>query len=576
MARKMSASAISDVIDRNLRKFKKPGVLTVRPGYQITAGWITAKPAIVATVNKKRQNVPAAQRLPAEVQGVPVDVREATGVQRLRHVDPAAYTVAQAHMRPEFREPAWRNERDVATGKTVTQPSPTTGKSLKHNVKPQLPYKPPKGLPLSPVTAPMSIIAYATPDAQVTPLKTFLAATKTTLTVAMYDFTSAEILAATEAAIKPKLPFTMVLDHPPRNPTANQTDDVTRADLLKVDSAAQIDWALTRTDPVATQWIFPTAYHIKVAVRDSNTFWLSSGNFNVSNQPDFRSTKPKSGTLANSDRDWHLIITHAGLAKLFEGFILNDFKVASGYQSQGSSAVHTAIRTAMKKLQKAQNESAKPPSDAQLAKFALGKPQVFKNVPVTVQPLLTPDQSGGKTLYVSQVVKLISTAQTSVYMQTQYVHPSDKAGDAEFMTLIAALQDAIKRGLDVRLITSQYENTAQWLEKLKPFGLDEVLRIQQRVHNKGIVVDTKRVMVSSENWSADGTLRNRDAGVIIDSVPIATYFQAIFMDDWTNRAKKSVVDISRPSKTTSTSKKTSKKKSTGKTGRAKQSSAKRR
>ena len=33
-------------------------------------------------------------------------------------------------------------------------------------------------------------------------------------------------------------------------------------------------------------WIFRTAYHIKVAVRDHSTFWLSSGNWNNSNQPE--------------------------------------------------------------------------------------------------------------------------------------------------------------------------------------------------------------------------------------------------------------------------------------------------
>jgi len=46
------------------------------------------------------------------------------------------------------------------------------------------------------------------------------------------------------------------------------------------------------------------------------------------------------------------------------------------------------------------------------------------------------------------------------------------------------------------------------------YALDQVLRIQERVHSKGLVVDSKVVMVSGENWSADGTLRNRDADLI--------------------------------------------------------------
>jgi phosphatidylserine/phosphatidylglycerophosphate/cardiolipin synthase-like enzyme len=129
-------------------------------------------------------------------------------------------------------------------------------------------------------------------------------------------------------------------------------------------------------------------------------------------------------------------------------------------------------------------------------------------------------------------------------MQTQYVHPSDKPADKDFMLLVTALSDAHKKGLDVRLITSEFESTGQWIEKLKEFDLDQVLRIQQGVHNKGIVVDTKTVMVSSQNWSADGCLRNRDAGLIIEQADIAAYFEKIFLDDWVNRAKEKVTDKS--------------------------------
>jgi phosphatidylserine/phosphatidylglycerophosphate/cardiolipin synthase-like enzyme len=54
------------------------------------------------------------------------------------------------------------------------------------------------------------------------------------------------------------------------------------------------------------------------------------------------------------------------------------------------------------------------------------------------------------------------------------------------------------------------------------------------------------VLVSSQNWSADGTLRNRDAGVIIENADIAKYFEAIFLDDWNLRADVKIVDVSQP------------------------------
>jgi phosphatidylserine/phosphatidylglycerophosphate/cardiolipin synthase-like enzyme len=125
------------------------------------------------------------------------------------------------------------------------------------------------------------------------------------------------------------------------------------------------------------------------------------------------------------------------------------------------------------------------------------------------------------------------------------------------MLLVNALADAHKQGLEVRLITSEYENTAQWVEKMKDLRLDEVLKIQDRVHNKGIVVDSEVAMVSSQNWSSAGVLRNRDAGVIIRNEEVAKYFEAIFLDDWANRANKKLVDVSHPA--TKATKKTAKK-----------------
>ncbi|MGE0460694.1 MAG: phospholipase D-like domain-containing protein [Vicinamibacterales bacterium] len=74
------------------------------------------------------------------------------------------------------------------------------------------------------------------------------------------------------------------------------------------------------------------------------------------------------------------------------------------------------------------------------------------------------------------------------------------------------------------------------IELLHKAGLSGVLRIQDRVHNKGIVVDSGTILVSSQNWSGDGTLRNRDAGVIICHAGIARYFEQIFLQDWEKRA----------------------------------------
>jgi hypothetical protein len=42
------------------------------------------------------------------------------------------------------------------------------------------------------------------------------------------------------------------------------------------------------------------------------------------------------------------------------------------------------------------------------------------------------------------------------------------------------------------------------------------------------------VVISSQNWSQAGVRQNRDAGMIIESAPIAQYFQKVFSIDLGN------------------------------------------
>jgi phosphatidylserine/phosphatidylglycerophosphate/cardiolipin synthase-like enzyme len=80
-------------------------------------------------------------------------------------------------------------------------------------------------------------------------------------------------------------------------------------------------------------------------------------------------------------------------------------------------------------------------------------------------------------------------------------------------------------------------SAADKIRKLVEAGFNEaVFRTQRNIHNKGIVVDGEKVLVSSANWSGDGVLRNRDAGLIIFNREIATYYQNAFLFDWDNRA----------------------------------------
>jgi hypothetical protein len=534
-----SAAAIDRIIRRNLGKLTRHGVLSVRPGFEITQHRLTGRVAIVATVHTKTRDLPAADLLPQSVGGIRVDVREATPQQRLRASDPAAASLTQAFGRPENAEPQWPYERELPGGRLLKRSGST------QLAKAKIPYAPAPGQALAPMTLTTTITACVSPDAGFATLTGFLGATRKSLVVGMYDFTSGPLLREFVSVLTGKKTLQLVLDNPAPNPTRNQTDSQTVAALeAALKGRARIVRALTKSDALVTAWIFPSAYHIKVIVRDNSALWLSSGNLNNSNEPDPTSSP------ATLDRDWHVIIESPALAALFTAYLDQDFASAKGHQASAGPAASTsaastsappalgeAIADAAAKLAAVTNPV--PPRRTAPTPPAVTAASTFKNVPVTITPLLTPDNLASdpsQGQYLATMLALIGKARKSLYIQLQYIESSTTTGD--YTQLLQAIAARIKAGVDVRLIES-LEYGEQWAEKMKAGGVDLTANIalQPNVHNKGFVIDSAIVVVSSQNFSPEGVRLNRDAGVIIENAGIAQYFEKVFLSDWTTRAK---------------------------------------
>ncbi|HVW69772.1 MAG TPA: phospholipase D-like domain-containing protein [Steroidobacteraceae bacterium] len=536
------------VIDRAIRKhlprLRQPGVLTVRPGYEIAGHQLTGKPAIVVTVHTKKapSEVPRGEMLPDRLDNIPVDVREGSAYQRLRAHDPVNAALAMAYARPEDREPTWPLEREMPGGKLlrpVVEVSPNRkGQSARKSASLALPTKQqqsyvPANVPLDPVTVTTTVTAHVSPDAGLTTLRSFLAGTRQSLVIGMYDFTSGPILQTFQQVLGGARTLQMVLDDPALNPTANQSDPTTVERLEgSLGKRARIEWALDRSSPMVTSWIFPSAYHIKVIVRDRQALWLSSGNLNNSNQPDLQSPPP------TQDRDWHVIIADRGLAQTFAAYLDQDFRSARQFQGTPSAQDRAAAAFAQSKLALERNPPSPPPLPAAAA--PLVAKQVFADVTVKITPLLTPDKLPGQPdtgQYLSHMTALIKSAQRSLYAQLQYIESSSGTGDS-YEQLLEAIAQRIQAGVEVRLIVSQ-QYGEKWAEKMKAVGVDLTanLSLQPNVHNKGFVVDSTIVVVSSQNFSPAGVSANRDAGVIIEHAGIAQYYEKVFLADWRNKAK---------------------------------------
>jgi phosphatidylserine/phosphatidylglycerophosphate/cardiolipin synthase-like enzyme len=542
----LTPAAIDRTIRQHLPKLRKPGVLTVRPGFEIADHQLTGKQAIVATVHTKSRDLPANQMLPDAIGKIPVDVREATPHQRLRAFDPAAAAITQAFGRPQDKAPIWPLEREMPSGRLLASPrsntrqalqadakrQPVVAKAVKaHAAKPTIKYVAPANRPLDPIATRATITAHVSPDAGFATLSSFLEGTKQSLVIGMYDFTSGPILALFKSVLTRAKTLQMVLDDPPPNGTRNQLDSQT---VQELDSAlgarSKIVRALAGDDTLVSAVIFPTSYHIKVIVRDNAAVWVSSGNLNNSNLPDF-SSPPKT-----EDRDWHVIIEDQMLANLFTAYLNQDFASAKPHQIAESPALTQALVDATAKL--AAETSPRPPPVASKAPAPVPA-KVFSNISVKITPLLTPDTlppGGTEGQYVTNIMRLIASAKKTLYIQLQYIEASKATG--VYPMLLNVIAARVAAGVDVRLIES-LEFGEQWAEKMKQGGVDLTANIalQPNVHNKGFVIDSSIVVVSSQNFSPDGIQFNRDAGVIIESPPIAQYFEKVFLADWNNKAK---------------------------------------
>lgn len=415
---------------------------------------------------------------------------------------------------------------------------------------PSIGYTPPQGTALTRVTDAMRVTLHASPDAGFTQLRRFLEGTSERLTIGMYDFTAPHVLRAIRAAaIGATGDLEIILEPGESLPSGDNPNDVKADDLPESEVRRQLTEALQArfrlTDAVVSgsRRVFASAYHIKVCVRDGRSFWLSSGNWQSSNQPDLDafdgSVDPKA-TLKRYNREWHVIVEHEPLARTFETFLRHDMKQAR--QAQGGPEATPSLPdifvplTAFAPL--SEREAGSTEAEAVPRFFAPLRLTFTAAQPLTVQPLLTPDN------FAEQVLPVIAGAQRQILFQNQGLKPLAENGDA-FDRLLTTLRDKQCSLGDVRIILRDF-NARESLDALKLMGFEtdgDHIRIQKGCHTKGIVVDGKTVIIGSHNWTNHGTQFNRDASLIFWESRIARYYADLFEHDWRTLARPLRIDI---------------------------------
>lgn len=249
--------------------------------------------------------------------------------------------------------------------------------------------------------------------------------------------------------------------------------------------------------------------HAKYVVIDDRSVLVTSENFG---QTGF----PSAGRTGN--RGWGVWIEDPDVAAYFRDLFFEDMSGPAIAPIYGSFTQVEAI-----------------PSVSYTPVFF---PATFTGAQVT--PVIAPDTS-------SEITDLLESARTSIEIEQAYI--TNESG-TRLNPYLATAINASRRGVQVRVLLDSYwfnmEDEAdndEMAALINRIAADEHLPLEARcadlsasgfekIHNKGVIVDDRAVLVSSINWNTNSPTFNRETGVIIEQPEAARYFRSVFDADW--------------------------------------------
>ena len=385
----------------------------------------------------------------------------------------------------------------------------------------------------------MEVTMHVGPEYSWEVLRKFLSESQGNLVSAMYEFQADHIREALEGRLRDGASLELVLDNATfakPKPTEDAFDRV----------AVFEDWAhrfhfKRIVAPEGSRGLIANSYHIKVTVRDDDTFWLSSGNWKgESSQPIITPQELALASAGQADlkgnREWHVVIKNSTLATRFRSHIQQDFtrsqalggRVVPKSQPEDETFIDVPLDETVVLERPAPSHTIKP---------------VHFTDTIEVKPLLTPDMEG--TVYSKAVLRLIRSAKQSLLFQIPYIGmtTNPEASRGYIDDLIEALIDKLTTLDDARVIlrsgSSGYSSPTHsaWYFKSKGVDINSRLRVIENHHTKGMIVDGQRILLGSHNWSAAGVTLNRDASLLFDHERIAKYYTEAFEIDWQRSSK---------------------------------------
>ncbi|MBS3791009.1 MAG: hypothetical protein KGY66_08875, partial [Candidatus Thermoplasmatota archaeon] len=343
--------------------------------------------------------------------------------------------------------------------------------------------------------------AFTSPDSSFNSMMHFLDNVSTSLDVAIYQFTNVKIarrisnLSRNGVSVKVLVEGDPVQDMSRRGRSCLGLIDDNGGEIKKISE--------NEYDPF-------NYYHPKYMIRDNSSILMTSENF-------VTSSFPSDGGYGN--RGWGTILESKKLASYYGEVFDFDWKFGVDFTPT------------------AKDISPIGSLDGHYKPFA--NKSVFQDE-FTVTPIVAPDSSMSECT----IMDMIGSAEESIYVQQYYI----KHWETKENPYLSAIKEAAKRGVEVKIMLDstwyhmENDGNDQMVEEINDFARRHDLELEARLlsrykqllksHNKGMIVDGTKTLISSINWNVNSPLQNREAGVIIENEKLGKYYSDVFLKDW--------------------------------------------
>lgn len=150
----------------------------------------------------------------------------------------------------------------------------------------------------------------------------------------------------------------------------------------------------------------------------------------------------------------------------------------------------------------------------------------------TTGPLIiSPDSSR------TRISSLIGEAQVSIDFYAEVIRDDE---------IIAALGDAVDRGVQVRLIVNSNvdPDNELALAELSLIGVQVRMMDIMYIHSKTMIIDGSAALIGSQNYTMTSLDRNREVGMVVDDPALVLRVIAIYERDWSRAVPAHVVPTS--------------------------------